>query len=64
MRILLFVLLAAFASCGQESSPEGRMTIKLDALQKEVDSLENQNRIILDSLAALSSELRSMRNSK
>jgi hypothetical protein len=64
MRILLFVLLMAFVSCGEESSPEGRMTIRLNALQQEVDSLENQNRAILDSLGAIREELRSMRNDR
>lgn len=50
MRILLILLLATIASCGPESSPEGRLTTRLDAMQKDIDSLKAQNRIVLDSL--------------
>ena len=34
-------------ACGPESSPEGRMTMKIEELQKEmIDSLQQQNKII------------------
>ena len=40
------------------SSPEGRMTMKLEELQKQMmDSLQNQNKMIRDSLSAIRSEL-------
>ena len=50
MRLLLLLCVTMVASCGPESSPEGRVTMRIDALQKEVESLKVQNQAILDSL--------------
>jgi hypothetical protein len=44
--------------CGKESSPEGRMTMKVEALQKQLDSLKTQNAAILDSLGKINNILR------
>jgi len=52
-----FVLLG-FIACDTNSSPEGRMTEKLETLQKEMlDSLKHQNRSILDSLGKIRQEI-------
>ena len=52
-------------SCGRESSPEGRMTMKIESLQKEmIDSLQQQNRAILDSLAALRKDVQALQQAK
>jgi hypothetical protein len=61
----LLVIFAAgffFFSCGSNSSPEGRMTNKLEEIRLEFDSLKKQNNSILDSLGKISEEVRSLRN--
>ena len=59
MAILMLV------SCGSESSPEGRMTMKIESLQKEmIDSLQQQNKAILDSLAALRKDVQALQQAK
>ncbi len=65
--ILPAVICLMLAACGAESSPEGRMGIKIDNLQKaidkvagmqqQIDSLKTQNTIILDSLGKLNSKI-------
>ena len=55
--MLLFSVFAITA-CDRSSSPEGRMSIKVEQLQKEmIDSLRQQNRAILDSLSKIRQEL-------
>ena len=57
---LVIILFTAFilTACDSSSSPEGRMTMKLEDLQKQMmDSLKYQNKAILDSLSAIRSEL-------
>jgi hypothetical protein len=50
------------ASCDRTSSPEGRMSIKLENLQKEmIDSLQKQNNAILDSIGKIREELNEIR---
>lgn len=49
--ILAFLLLVTGSACDRTSSPEGRMSIKLEELQQEMrDSLKKQNEAIRDSL--------------
>jgi hypothetical protein len=57
MRILLILFLLSLISCGKNSSPEGRMTSKLEEIRQEVSSLRQQNQAILDSISAIRSEL-------
>ena len=72
-KLLLLTLVVALVSCGSESSPEGRLLNKLDAMQREIDSLDRQedmqkeidslkaqNAVILDSLAKINEELRKL----
>ena len=50
----LFVL----SACERSSSPEGRMTMKVEDLQKEmIEKLDKQNQAILDSLGNIRKEL-------
>jgi len=51
-------LIAALSSCGPNSSPEKRMTTKIDSLQKQIDDLSVQQNQLKDSLAALSRDIR------
>lgn len=60
--ILLFIL--ALTSCGQNSSPEGRLSIKIDAMHQEIDSLKKQNAVILDSLNKMNQSLQKLQQSK
>ncbi len=61
---LSFLLLLLIA-CGENSSPEGRMHIKLEDLYKEmIDSLKKQNTAILDSLSKIREDLRRLKNKK
>lgn len=59
---IVCILLSA---CGRDSSPEGRMTMKLEDLQKEmIDSLFKQNRAILDSLGQIRRELNEIKQTR
>ena len=60
---MLFVaLIVIITGCDRTSSPEGRMSIKLENLQKEmIDSLRQQNRAIMDSLGNIRRELNEIR---
>ena len=59
MKLILFICLFALISCGPESSPEGRMGLKLDGLQKRLDSLNEAPEIAktVDSLKAQNARL-------
>jgi hypothetical protein len=62
--VISFLLLLLIA-CGENSSPEGRMRIKLEDLRKEmIDSLKKQNTAILDSLSKIREDLRKLENKK
>ena len=53
----LFCMLT-LSACDRNSSPEGRMSMKIESLQKNlIDSLQKQNRAILDSLSKIRKEL-------
>ena len=62
--VMLLILSVALTACGPESSPEGRMTTKLNELKKELDSLKTQNSDIKDSLEKVSEDIRLLKNSK
>jgi hypothetical protein len=51
---LCLIIIAAVVSCGQEASPEGRMSLKLETLQKEMrENAQQQNKAMLDSLGKI-----------
>lgn len=61
---LIFALLLALNACNRNSSPEGRLEIKLENLHKEMlDSLKKQNTAMLDSLSKIREELRKIQQS-
>lgn len=63
--VLVFVTILLFNSCDRSSSPEGRMSMKLEELHKEMaDSLQQQNRAILDSLGKIREELRALQQQR
>ena len=59
---VLFVML--LTACGPESSPEGRMTIKMEDIRQEVDTLKMQNEKILDSLGKIHERLQKLEAGK
>jgi hypothetical protein len=61
---LILSLTILLSSCGRDSSPEGRMSIKLESLQKEmIDSLRMQNKAMLDSLSKIREEIEALKRS-
>jgi uncharacterized membrane protein (DUF106 family) len=56
--ILACITAFILSSCGSDSSPEGRMSTKLENLQKEMlESQKQQNAAILDSLSKIREEI-------
>ena len=64
MRLLLFIIAISLTACGSNSSPEGRMTNKVEELRKELDSLKMQNASILDSLGKINQHLQKIEGNK
>jgi len=55
-------ILFLVSACGENSSPEGRMINKMEALQKEmIDSLKQQNSAVLDSIRNIRTELNELK---
>ena len=60
--ILVLMILMIFTSCERNSSPEGRMSIKVENLQKEMmESMQQQNKAILDSMGKIREELNELK---
>ena len=63
--IMLFISLLAITACDRTSSPEGRMSIKIEELQKAmIDSLKQQNKSILDSLGEIRKEIDELKQAR
>ena len=60
MKLLIVILSVVLLSCDSNSSPEGRMTNKLETIRQEFDSLKKQNAMILDSLGKISEHLQKL----
>ena len=63
----IFILICSMtiSACDRTSSPEGRMSLKIESLQKNmIDSLQKQNRAILDSLSKIRQELNEIKELK
>ena len=61
MRIAILIFCLALTACGSNSSPEGRMTNKLEEIRLKLDALEKQNAALLDSFNKVDKELDSLR---
>ncbi len=55
----LLIGMGLLGACGKSSSPEGRMSMKIDVISNRIDSLTKQNSAILDSLGVIKKELAS-----
>lgn len=63
--MFIVISILAMSACDRNASPEGRMSIKLEDLQKEmIDSLKQQNRAILDSLGKIREDLNEIKQLK
>jgi len=62
MKSLAIILLLSLAACGRESSPDGRSQMRDENIQKEVDSLKNQNKALQDSITVINKELSELKH--
>jgi len=62
MKIAIFIICFALAGCGSNSSPEGRMTNKMEEIKQKIDTLQKQNDALMDSVNKASKELDSIKN--
>ena len=63
----IFILFCSMTlgACDRTSSPEGRMSLKIENLEKNmIDSLQKQNRAILDSIGQIRKELNEIKQLK
>ena len=63
---LLFALslVMLLTACDSNSSPEGRMTNKMEEVRREFDTLKLQNERILDSLGEINERLQRLEAGK
>jgi len=63
---LLFALslVVLLTACDSNSSPEGRMTNKMEEVRREIDTLKLQNERILDSLGKINERLQKLEAGK
>jgi hypothetical protein len=65
MKLLIaFVLVLSLTAGGPGSSPEGRMTLKMEDIRKEFDTLKQQNEKLLDSLGKINERLQKLETGK
>lgn len=57
MKSVLILFTLIIGACGPESSPEGRMKNKLDAVKQELDSLKQQTNSLADSVHKINREI-------
>ncbi len=65
MKVLIALFLVVLlTACDSNSSPEGRMTNKMEDIRHEFDTLKMQNERILDSLGKMSERLQKLETGK
>ncbi len=62
--LFVFLLCVSLSSCDSNSSPEGRMTNKMEDIRREFDTLKAQNEKILDSLRSINERLQKIEEKK
>ena len=62
--LLALLLISLLTACGPESSPEGRMTTKMEDIRQEFDTLKQQNERMLDSLGKINERLKKLEEKK
>lgn len=61
MKLPAIIISVILFSCDSNSSPEGRMTNKIEDIRQEFDSLKMQNAMILDSLGKISKQVEQLK---
>ncbi|AXE21963.1 hypothetical protein DR864_29305 (plasmid) [Runella rosea] len=61
MKARLFLCLLLLTACGEQSSPEGRMSAKIDGVIERLDRIEQRNRVLADSISQLNATLRTLK---
>jgi hypothetical protein len=64
MKSILFPLLIILSACGADSSPEGRMTKKIQDIQMDFDTLKMNQRALIDTLSKLREDLNNLSKEK
>ena len=64
MKLTALIASVFLLSCDSNSSPEGRMTNKMEDIRREFDSLKKQNAMILDSLGKISRQVERLKEEK
>lgn len=64
MKLIGIALCFLLFACDSNSSPEGRMTNKLEGIRQEFDSLKKQNAMIMDSLSKISEQVQKLKTSR
>ena len=61
----LLAFMTLLVSCDRSSSPEGRMGMKLEDLQQQMlDTMQQHNRALLDSIGQLRREIIALKEAK
>jgi len=64
MKSILFPWLIILSACGADSSPEGRMTKKIQDIQMDFDTLKMNQRALIDTLSKLREDLNNLSKEK
>ena len=59
---LLLITIVAFASCGKNSSPDGRAQLRDKELSERIDVLEQKQIVILDSIRLLNEKVNAIKH--
>lgn len=63
MKVFLIIpVIMLLASCGPQSSPEGRSKLRDEAIQNQIDSLKSQNKALADSVAHINMILKKIQH--
>ncbi|MDQ8005724.1 MAG: hypothetical protein REI64_13045 [Pedobacter sp.] len=57
---LILIAIIALASCGKNSSPDGRAQLRDAELSQRIEKLEQKQIVILDSLQLLNEKVKAM----
>ena len=59
--LLIIPAIIVLASCGPESSPDGRSRLRDAAIQTQIDSLKDQTKALTDSIEHINIELKELK---
>jgi len=62
MKALLIISIIVLASCGPQSSPDGRSKLRDQTIQKQIDSLKGQNKALADSITRINTVLKQIQH--